>query len=680
MVGAYAWDTASGEPDDAVAELPAAWRNRVLLAARTEIAPPVDDHIAEGHRNTTLTSLAGSLRHRGMNHSVIQAALEAVNREQCRPPLSVDEVAQVARSVAGYPAGATAGTGGAPESDLLTGAVFGTIHLKVNQWVSKTNAEIHVRRDGELLLVDRVAPGSSRSRADLLRAVQQFEPAANEKAVQRALMALSARQPAATPTADVALQGRAVAFEPVEPWPESVDGAALIDDIVTTLHRHMSLQRAAAVVLALWIVAAHTYQRFDIFPRVVVRSPTKRCGKTRLLDLMATMLARCLACANVSLAGLFRSVEEYHPVLLLDEVDRYLKTTPELIGLLNAGHKRGASVLRCVGEDSEPRAFDVFCPVVMAGIGDAPDTLMDRAHVIELQRRARADSVAPLRARDLAEVKSRIVPRIIRWVADHDAELQEAQPEVPGGLDDRAADNAVPLLAVADIVGGEWPLRARSAIVALSGCRQETDDCMGLLLLGDLRELFDERAAAALPTKTILTSLFGREDRPWREWGSRGRPITAWHVGRMLEEFGITSAFVQDAGARRKLRGYRRADLQDAWSRYGFDDPLRDSVPSAISSTKTAANGETGLRSTPPLERSVDSPFDAGFKAGWPDPTESRSGTGDGFLADLSKSAPRQPRAPARRGVLRLNGALLRSTDTAPGGLCCPTGPWDQPS
>jgi bifunctional DNA primase/polymerase-like protein/primase-like protein len=68
-------------------------------------APPVEGPIPQGERNTTLMSVAGSLRQRGLDQATISATLAAVNRERCRPPLPDAEVERIAASVARYPPG-----------------------------------------------------------------------------------------------------------------------------------------------------------------------------------------------------------------------------------------------------------------------------------------------------------------------------------------------------------------------------------------------------------------------------------------------------------------------------------------------------------------------------------------------------------------------------------------------
>jgi hypothetical protein len=61
--------------------------------------------ILDGDRNNHLTSLAGTMRRRGMSEAAIRAALMAENEERCVPPLSETEVAQIAKSAGRYAPG-----------------------------------------------------------------------------------------------------------------------------------------------------------------------------------------------------------------------------------------------------------------------------------------------------------------------------------------------------------------------------------------------------------------------------------------------------------------------------------------------------------------------------------------------------------------------------------------------
>jgi hypothetical protein len=82
-----------------------AWLLRLIREARSRRngnAPPVGDTIPEGQRNTTLASLAGSMRRRGMGSEEIAAALLVSNRQRCQPPMDTCEVEGIAASVSRY--------------------------------------------------------------------------------------------------------------------------------------------------------------------------------------------------------------------------------------------------------------------------------------------------------------------------------------------------------------------------------------------------------------------------------------------------------------------------------------------------------------------------------------------------------------------------------------------------
>jgi len=94
------------EMGDGFAEAPA-WISELVGGGRGLDGPaqPIPDVIVEGQRNTSLASLAGSMRRRGASAPVILAALLEANRLQCRPPLDQDEVRTIAASIGRKPPG-----------------------------------------------------------------------------------------------------------------------------------------------------------------------------------------------------------------------------------------------------------------------------------------------------------------------------------------------------------------------------------------------------------------------------------------------------------------------------------------------------------------------------------------------------------------------------------------------
>src|SRR5262249_37675381 len=152
-----------------------------------------------------------------------------------------------------------------------------------------------------------------------------------------------------------------------------------------------------------------------------------------------------------------------------DEVDALFKgrgpAVEDIRALINAGHRRGAKVGRCVvkGKSIETEESEAYCAVALAGLGWLPDTLMSRSIVIRMRRRAPDEKVDPYRRRYNEKEGHGLRDRIDVWARSRLNELTTAVPETPVGVEDRAADVWEPLLAIADSVGKNWPKRARAA-------------------------------------------------------------------------------------------------------------------------------------------------------------------------------------------------------------------------
>ena len=101
--GVYEWVRDRSPDDFPVAVTPRWLVDLVCGRADTRTnAPALGEVIGEGGRNATLTSLAGTLRRRGMSEEAIAAALHVENRGRCVPPLPAVEVDAIASSVARY--------------------------------------------------------------------------------------------------------------------------------------------------------------------------------------------------------------------------------------------------------------------------------------------------------------------------------------------------------------------------------------------------------------------------------------------------------------------------------------------------------------------------------------------------------------------------------------------------
>ncbi len=362
-------------------------------------------------------------------------------------------------------------------------------------------------------------------------------------------------------------QDQGLLFEDIKLHGDTVDGAKLADEIEKILYRHLVLPEGAAAAIALWIFHGWCFESFSISPLLVLRSPTKRCGKSTVATLVYYLSNRPLPASNITPAALFRAIEMFRPTLILDEADTYLIGNNELNGVINSGHTRSmAFVIRCDGDDNEPIKFNTFGPKVVAFIGKQKDTLMDRSVQIVLKRKMPGEKTEKIRQDKLSETLRPIRGKLARWSKDNEETLAGADPGTPERLNDRARDNWRPLLAVADQLGGVWPDKARKSALALSS-EEDDDDSVKIMLLEDLRLCFKELGNNLLMSDEFVKFLLEIENRPWSEFGKTEKPITANKIARILKEFKVSPNQVRLDG--RKVRGYELNDqLRDVFTRY----------------------------------------------------------------------------------------------------------------
>jgi putative DNA primase/helicase len=410
--------------------------------------------------------------------------------------------------------------------------------------------------------------------------------------------------------------GSSVQFNQVEPWPEPVEGAALLDEITAVIRRHAVLPPHTDIAIALWIVLTHVIDKVRVAPILVVCSPDRRCGKSTLLALLARLVARAITASNISAPALFRTVEKYRPTLLIDEADSFLRDNEELRGVLNSGHTRDtAYVVRCVGDESEPRRFCTWGSKAIALIGRLPGTLTDRSIVIEMQRKPPGQRVERLRHTPPA-LFDEIAAKLVRWSAYNAEAVGQALPDIPDELHDRAQDKWEGLLALADLAGGVWPDLARRAALALSGGAPDGDS-LKVELLRDVQWIFADRDEDRISSEDLVEELAKDKERPWAEY-RHSKQITQRQLAGLLVPFGIASSSVRLKDGRTP-KGYRFEQFIDAFSRYlPLSDPPHRHNP-ALARVVADQQSATGT----PVWRGID-------------PPQSSTGAGCGGVADIA--------------------------------------------
>ncbi|WP_317452860.1 DUF3631 domain-containing protein [Streptomyces sp. CBMA29] len=362
---------------------------------------------------------------------------------------------------------------------------------------------------------------------------------------------------------------------PVGPPPGDAlsEGADLLTELRSAVARYVVMPSGEALdAVTLWIAATHLQPAWQHAPRLAVVGPAKRCGKSRLLDVLHDTVHDPFITVNSTPAAIFRSITEQPPTLLVDEADtifgsaKVAEKNEEMGGLLNSGHQRNRPTTRVIGPEHKPTKFRTFAMAALAGIGDLPDTIMDRAVVVRMRRRGPGETVLPFRSRRDTPQLHDLRDRLAGWLVPLTDAAASMEPVMP--VEDRAADTWEPLVAVADLAGGGWPQRARQACRVLTAHEEGNDReaALAIRILADIRAVFAACGdPTLLSTEQLLAALHADSEAPWREHGSHG--LTARGLQLLLKDFGIGAANRRFPD-RSQRRGFARNQFADAWARY----------------------------------------------------------------------------------------------------------------
>lgn len=366
-------------------------------------------------------------------------------------------------------------------------------------------------------------------------------------------------------------------------------GAELLSDIIQFVLRFVLITYSQAVVISLWILHAHCFHVFEFTPYCLLTSPEKRCGKSRLMEVMQLLVPRPWGTNHPTSAVLVRKINRVKPCLFIDELDAALGGPKEYVetlrGILDEGDRRnGNPVSLCVrkGNDWIDADFRVYCPKVLAGIGGTLETWADRGIQIRLERKPKGSDVERFRYRKAEPEGKALRERAQCWCAAQLKAFARATAGMPNELNDRQQDHCEPLLVIANALGDEWASRATQALIDLCTSVDAEDVSIGVRLLADIAQIFvdadtpkpnmPKTDTPKLFSATLVERLVALEGSPWAEMPKSHKPITQNILARLL------SKFRDDNGQRieprmvvvgeQKLRGYRRKDFFEAWKRY----------------------------------------------------------------------------------------------------------------
>jgi hypothetical protein len=360
------------------------------------------------------------------------------------------------------------------------------------------------------------------------------------------------------------------------------EGVTLLDDICAFLGRFVSYpSEHARIAHTLWIGHTWFMDCWDSTPRIAFLSPEPASGKSRALEVTDPLVPRPVHAVNVTSAYLFRKVSDPDgsPTILHDEIDTVFggkaQEHEDLRGLYNSGHRKGAVAGRCVvrGKVIETQELPSYCALALAGLNNLPDTIMTRAVIIRMRRRAPDELVEPWRLRVIRPEADKLHDRLADWSARSHDRAYGSWPDMPPSIADRDADVWEALLAVADLAGGHWPQTARVAAVAAVADVQQNAPSLGVQLLHDIHTIFanqfipDSPGDVAVVAAELITDLRVIPEAPWQTYGRDRKGLDDRRLAQLLSKYQIRSKNIRHMG--QVLKGFERWQFEDAWRRYG---------------------------------------------------------------------------------------------------------------
>jgi hypothetical protein len=332
---------------------------------------------------------------------------------------------------------------------------------------------------------------------------------------------------------------------------------------------------------ALWLLSTHVSDHFQVFPRLALLSPVKRCGKSKMLRLTAKLVANPELHDNISAAGLYHLIEKTdpRPVMLLDEGDNAgLKLNSALRAVLNSGFLKDALITRII--KGEPKKFSTSASVAIAAIGTLPIPLLDRSVILRMHRSTRTDlkTLADLGSPEEIRRLDSLHGLIVSW-AQSITEF-DRKPTLPKISRDRHSDIWAVLLAIANSFNSTyWSKVAYDAAIAFA--EGYSDEDAAVTLLYDIRTIFGRLNVDRIKSATLAEMLNGMEDGYgiWNAWCGENddRPphaINQGEIATLLRRFdrNLRPQSLNALGSREARgktgRGYYRKQFEPWWARY----------------------------------------------------------------------------------------------------------------
>jgi putative DNA primase/helicase len=432
------------------------------------------------------------------------------------------------------------------------------------------------------------------------------------------------------------------------PWSDPIPPLAAIFDTATKAMASFLIAPAAYYdIMTLWSAVSYLVQSeviaLPIMPQLAFQSEGPESGKSTALEIVATLCSRGILRSSYTGATLFRQINEQQVTYCLADLHTIM-TDPrsEIHAVIKACHRRAEAFVDRTEEHSGGAryvaTYRCWSALAWASIGPMTPEMHGRAIVLPLQpalpeESTGLDHTSPSRSSILIDARRQVTA----WAAKV---IELPTPAMPSTLWSRSADNWRPLLAVAELAGGDWPQRALAAIEAVRKVERRPD--LRERLLTAIRDAFYAQARAdavreankagtplsddvinaitpkpdtRIATLDLLDALNNDEESGLGQ-ANHGRGITAYwlrdHLRGLLNPPGSREWQEVIGTVRKHVRGYE-------W--HQFAETIRRHLPSQKPVPPSGASGTPAPTSSSAEDLAEFSVPDAGLASGKPSGT-----------------------------------------------------------
>ena len=352
----------------------------------------------------------------------------------------------------------------------------------------------------------------------------------------------------------------------------------LINEITDFYRQYLHTSPGQLDILALWTLHSYCFLEAPFSPSLNIHSRHKQSGKTLCLQLLTLLCEDSWMHTAAAPSLLLRQLTNEEPnsfvgTLLLDDCHATFGSSRmniKLQGLLTARFQHDARFTIEFKDQDDQRDFNeipVYFPMAFAGQGRIHTCLAERSIPITLEPKPPGSPCRPFRFFDAQKSIRNLAERLREWGATTDKLFANIVPykeaQFPPELSWRQRDCAEPLLHIADFIGGEWPERARQALVNIFALAAFEDFYSSRQILSDLQDIFAEKGNPEwMSSADLLEHLHTLDDRHWDEW-NKGKPMVPKNLAGLLEPFGIHPKNNRTGPDNKKvIKGYKREDLE----------------------------------------------------------------------------------------------------------------------